>query len=383
MTLELFPSTTMPSQVVLSRDVLAQAPVPMAITDAEGRLTWSNAALHCLAGRDDLTSLLQVIHPEDVSASRAAVAHLLTGATDWHTWEERWIRADGDVRAVWVHAVRAVTADGAAVLVGESPAVVRQLIDLTDANRAQAELDRALAALHARNAELERSNEELTAFAYVVSHDLSEPLRVISGHVELLSRRYAGRLDEDADRYIDFAVDGCNRMRDLIQDLLRYSRSGRGLRAGTVDLRAVVATATADLAHAIADAGGSVVVDGQLPVVTGDAGQLSQVMANLIGNAMKFAAPGRPPTARISASRRDDSWVISVADDGVGVPEQYRERVFGIFQRLQTRDVPGTGIGLAICRKVVERHGGEIWIDDGTDGGTTVAFRLPDDGSAA
>jgi PAS domain S-box-containing protein len=380
---ELFAGTAVPTQVALSRDVLAQAPIPMAITDAESRLIWSNAAVHRLAGRDDLASLLEVIHPEDVSTSCAAIAHLLSGRTAWHTWEERWIRADGEIRSVWVHAIRAATGDGSALLVGDLPAVVRQIIDITDTKTAQAELDRVLAELQARNAELERSNEELTTFAYVASHDLSEPLRVISGHVELLSRRYAGRLDEDADRYIHFAVDGCNRMRDLIQDLLRYSRSGRGLRAGPVDLRAVVDTAKADLAHAVLDAGGSVVVDGELPVVTGDVGQLTQVMANLIGNAMKFAAAGRPPTARISAMRRDDSWVISVADDGAGVPLQHRERVFGIFQRLQARDVPGTGIGLAICRKVVEGHGGAIWIEAGIDGGTTVAFRLPDDGNPA
>jgi PAS domain S-box-containing protein len=380
---ELCTSPAMPAQVALSRDVLAQAPVPMAITDAAGRLAWSNAAVHRLAGRDDLSSLLEVIHPEDLAFSAASVGHLLSGAVDWHTWEERWIRADGEVRTVWVHAIRATAGDGSAVLVGDLPAVVRQVIDLTDAKRAQAELDRVMAELHARNAELERSNEELTTFAYVASHDLSEPLRVISGHVELLSRRYAGRLDEDADRYIDFAVDGCNRMRDLIQDLLRYSRAGRVVRSGPVELAAVVATATADLAQAVLDAGGSVVVDGALPVVTGDAGQLSQVMTNLISNAMKFATPGRPPTAHICARRCDDGWVISVADDGVGVPEQYRERVFGIFQRLQGRDVPGTGIGLAICRKIVERHGGEIWIEAGVDGGTTVAFRLPDDGRPA
>jgi PAS domain S-box-containing protein len=366
---ELFASDTVPTQVALSRDVLAQAPIPMAITDAECRLIWGNAAVHTLAGRDDLGSLLEVIHPEDIATSRAAVAHLLSGGTAWHTWEERWIRADGAVRSVWVHAIRAATGDGAPVLIGDLPAVVRQIIDVTDAKAARAEL--------------ERSNEELTTFAYVASHDLSEPLRVISGHVELLSRRYAGQLDEDADRYITFAVDGCNRMRDLIQDLLRYSRSGRGLRIGSVDLRAVVDTATADLAHAIADAGGSVVVDGELPIVTGDAGQLTQVMTNLIGNAMKFAVPGRLPSARVSAQRRDDGWVISVADHGVGLPEQHRERVFGIFQRLHSRDVPGTGIGLAICRKVIEGHGGEIWIDAGAEGGTTVTFRLPDNGVPA
>jgi PAS domain S-box-containing protein len=380
---ELFAGNAVPAQVALSRDVLAQAPVPMAITDAECGLIWGNAAVHRLAGRDGLTSLLEVIHPDDVATSRAAVAHLLSGETDWHTWEERWIRADGDVRTVWVHAIRAATGDGSALIVDGLPAVVRQIIDLTDAKRSQAELDRVLAELQARNADLERSNDELTTFAYVASHDLSEPLRVISGHVELLSRRYAGRLDEDADRYITFAVDGCNRMRDLIQDLLRYSRSGRDLRSGPVDLGRVVTTATADLAHAVLDAGGSVVVDGELPVVNGDVGQLTQVMANLIANAMKFAAPGRPPTAHIAARRNDDSWVIRVADDGVGVPVQHRDRVFGIFQRLQGRDVPGTGIGLAICRKVVDGHGGDIWIEDGIDGGTTVAFRLPDPGSPA
>jgi PAS domain S-box-containing protein len=379
---ELFAGTAVPTQVALSRDVLAQAPVPMAITDADCTLIWGNAAVHNLAGRDNLRSLLQVIHPEDVLTSRAAVAHLLSGETAWHTWEERWIRADGTVSSVWVHAVRGVDADGSPLLVGDLPAVVRQVIDVTDAKNAQTELDRVMNELQARNVELERSNEELTSFAYVASHDLSEPLRVISGHVELLSRRYAGQLDPDADRYINFAVDGCNRMRDLIQDLLRYSRSGRALRAETVDLRAVVDTATTDLAHAIADASGSVVMTGELPLIHGDEGQLTQVMTNLIGNAMKFATPRRPPTAHISATRADDGWVIRVSDDGVGVPEQHRERVFGIFQRLQSRDVPGTGIGLAICRKVIEAHGGEIWIEPG-DSGTTVAFRLPDHGVPA
>jgi PAS domain S-box-containing protein len=347
---ELF-AGAVPGQVALSRDVLAQAPVPMAITDAESRLIWSNDAVRCLAGRDDVSALTEVIHPDDAAASHAAVAHLIGGGTAWHTWEERWVRADGTIRWVWVHAVRAATGDGSAVIAGDLPAVVRQIIDITDAKTARTELDRVLAELRARNADLERSNEELTTFAYVASHDLSEPLRVISGHVELLSRRYAGRLDEDADRFIGFAVDGCNRMRDLIQDLLRYSRSGRDLRAGPVHLRAVVDTAAGDLAHAVADAGGSVAIDGELPVVTGDAGQLTQVMANLIGNAVKFAAPGRPPVARVSARRRDDGWVVRVTDNGAGVPDEHRERVFGIFQRLQARDVPGTGIGLAICRR--------------------------------
>jgi PAS domain S-box-containing protein len=355
----------------------------MAITDAGGRLVWGNAALHDLAGRDSLSSLLEVIHPEDLSASRAAVARLLSGEMAWHAWEERWIRSDGAVRSLWVHAVRAASGDGAPLLVGDLPAVVRQIIDVTEAKTARAELDRVLAELQTRNAELERSNEELTTFAYVASHDLSEPLRVISGHVELLSRRYAGRLDDDADRYIHFAVDGCNRMRDLIQDLLRYSRSGRALGAGPVDLHAVLDTASADLAHAIRDAGGSVTAVGELPMVWGDAGQLTQVMANLVGNAMKFAAPGRPPAARISASRRDDGWVIRVSDDGVGIPAEHRQRVFGVFQRLQSRDVPGTGIGLAICRKVVESQGGEIWVEPGTDAGTVVAFRLPHGGVTA
>jgi light-regulated signal transduction histidine kinase (bacteriophytochrome) len=270
------------------------------------------------------------------------------------------------------------------MLVGEPPlpAVVRQVIDVTEARTARAELDQALADLRARNAELERSNEELTTFAYIASHDLSEPLRVISGHVELLSRRYSGQLDAEADRFIRFAVEGCGRMRDLIQDLLRYSRSGRELTATEVDLASIVTQAAADLAHAVADVEGTITIEGELPVVTGDRLQLGQVMTNLISNAMKFARPGHPPAVRIAAQQDDDGWVITVSDDGVGVPAEHRERAFGIFQRLQTRDVPGTGIGLAICRKVIASHGGRIWIEDGMHGGTAVRFQLPQGGSA-
>jgi PAS domain S-box-containing protein len=376
---ELVGNGVMPGQVALSRDVLAQAPIPMAITDAGGGVLWANAATTALAGREQVESLSEVLHPEDLSTSGAALERLLRHETDWQTWQERWVQPDGAVRWVWVHAIRATTPDGAEMLVGEPPlpAVVRQVIDVTEARTARAELDQALAELRSRNAELERSNEELTTFAYIASHDLSEPLRVISGHVELLSRRYSGQLDAEADRFIQFAVEGCGRMRDLIQDLLRYSRSGRELTATEVDLASVVTRAAADLAHAVADVEGTITIEGELPVVTGDRLRLGQVMTNLISNAMKFARPGHPPTVRIAAEQGDDGWVITVSDDGVGVPAEHRERAFGIFQRLQTRDVPGTGIGLAICRKVIAGHGGRIWIEDGMHGGTAVRFQLP------
>jgi PAS domain S-box-containing protein len=226
-------------------------------------------------------------------------------------------------------------------------------------------------------AELERSNAELAQFAYVASHDLSEPLRMVSSYLQLLRRRYHGQIDEDADEFIDFAVDGAGRMRALIEDLLAYSRAGRGAEPRPVDSAMVLADVLSSLAAVIADARARVHVQ-PLPIVMGDRVTLAQLLQNLIANALKFR---RGPGASVWISAEPDgpgTWRFSVADDGIGIESRHRDRVFKMFQRLHGHEsFDGTGIGLAICRKIVERQGGRIWIEDRDGGGTIFRFTLP------
>jgi signal transduction histidine kinase len=224
---------------------------------------------------------------------------------------------------------------------------------------------------------LQRSNAELRQFAYVASHDLSEPLRMVTSYLGLLRRRYGdGRLGGDADEFIGHAVDGATRMRALIDDLLTYSRAGRSGTPEPVDCDALVASVLADLAAAVEDAGAQVSV-GELPTVLGDRAQLRQVFQNLLANALKFR---RGPGVRVwlDAQRSTVGWAFTVADDGIGIPAAHRARVFEMFQRLHTSDdYEGTGIGLAICRKIVEHHGGAIAVAERPGGGTAFRFELP------
>ncbi len=230
------------------------------------------------------------------------------------------------------------------------------LRDVTDRVRGEEELA-------ARSEELERSNRELEQFAYVASHDLQEPLRMVASYTQLLARRYRGRLDEDAEEFIGYAVDGVTRMQALINDLLAYSRVGtRGGAFEPVEVGAVMERVLASLGPAMEDAGATVTRD-PLPTVRGDAGQLGQLLQNLVGNAVKFRGEA-PPRVHVSAERAGDEWAFAVADNGIGIDPEYAERIFVIFQRLHTRgEYPGTGIGLAICKKIVERHGGRIWFE--------------------
>jgi len=224
---------------------------------------------------------------------------------------------------------------------------------------------------------LERSNSELAQFAYVASHDLSEPLRMVSSYLQLLRRRYHGQIDEDADEFIDFAVAGANRMRALIEDLLAYSRAGRGADPRPVDCNHVMADVLSSLAAAVADARARVHVT-PLPIVLGDRVALAQLLQNLAANALKFRTG---PGVRVWVTAQPDeaaTWQIAVADDGIGIDPRHHDRVFKMFQRLHDRDsFEGTGIGLAICRKIVERQGGRIWVEDREGGGSVFRFTLP------
>ena len=225
--------------------------------------------------------------------------------------------------------------------------------------------------------ELKRSNEELERFAYVASHDLQEPLRMIGSYVQLLGKRYKGKLDASADEFIAFALDGAQRMQRLIEDLLAFSRVGtRGGAFAPTEVSAVLDRALASLKLAIEETGATVTRNG-LPTVSADAGQLEHVFLNLISNALKFRGP-KPPEIRIVTEQHDGEWVFHVRDNGIGIDPEYFERIFIIFQRLHgNSDYPGTGLGLAICKKIVERHGGRIWVESQPGQGATFSFTLP------
>ena len=241
--------------------------------------------------------------------------------------------------------------------------------DITARKQAEYNLQQALA-------ELERSNQELEQFAYVASHDLQEPLRMVASFTQLLAQRYQDRLDQDAKEYIRFAVDGAARMQRLIQDLLAYSRvSTRGADFTSTDADAALRAALENLQVAIRDTDAQV-THGALPMVLADATQLTQVFQNLVGNALKFHGQA-PPRVHVSATRDGDDWVFAVADNGIGIDPQHFDRIFAIFQRLHPASrYPGTGIGLALCHRIVQRHGGRLWVESTPGQGATFYFTL-------
>lgn len=225
--------------------------------------------------------------------------------------------------------------------------------------------------------ELTRSNNDLQQFAYVASHDLQEPLRIVASFTQLLARRYKGKLDDDADEFINFAVEGARRMQRLIKDLLAYSRLSSEARTfEPVDCSVVLQQVLSDLRMAI-DEVNAVVTIGPMPTVMADGAQLIQVFQNLLSNALKFCAK-TAPSVQVAAERRAGEWLFSVRDNGIGLDPQYADRIFVIFQRLHNREeYPGTGIGLAICKRIVERHGGRIWVTSQVGEGSTFYFTLP------
>jgi len=249
--------------------------------------------------------------------------------------------------------------------------------DITARKRSEAQLRRAHDELAKKAEELQRSNAELEQFAYVASHDLQEPLRMVSSYTQLLARRYGDRLDADAKEFMHYTVDGAARMKQLIEDLLAYSRVGtKGKEFKPVSVEAPLKRAVTNLHAAISESGAAVTWD-SLPTVEADEVQLAQLFQNLMGNALKFRG-GAVPRIHVSAAQEAGEWRITVADNGIGIEPQYFERIFMLFQRLHTMgQYPGTGIGLAICKKVVERHGGRIWVSSTPGEGSQFHFTLP------
>jgi PAS domain S-box-containing protein len=299
-------------------------------------------------------------------ANRKPAFELAQAATDGRAEDEGWrVRKDGSrfFANVLITALR----DQAGCLRGFGK-ITR---DITERKNSEELLVKTVS-------ELKRSNDELQQFAYVSSHDLQEPLRMVASYTQLLAKRYQGRLDSDADEFIAFAVDGCNRMQVLIQDLLAYSRSGTIEKAlCEVSGEDALQEALENLQVTIKQSGALVSHD-SLPVIQTDETQLAQVFQNLIGNAIKYRS-AEVPTVHISAEKiGNDEWIFSVRDNGLGIAPQYFEKIFVLFQRLHGRDeFEGTGIGLAICKKIVERLGGRIWVESQPGKGSTFYFSLP------
>lgn len=288
------------------------------------------------------------------------------------------------LRGVGTRVRRTARGDFDHEIVGEGPRDVVELADDVDTMRRRivselASIQEAHEQLDQQTRELQRSNTELEQFAYVASHDLQEPLRKVASFCQLLEKRYKGQLDERGDQYIEFAVDGAKRMQQLINDLLAFSRVGRfNAELEPVELDEVLRHALTSLAAAIEESDAELVVPDELPRVRGEASLLAGVFQNLVGNALKFRSREHRPRIEVAVARDGDCWQFTVTDNGIGIEPDYAERIFMIFQRLHPKDVyAGTGIGLAMCRKIIEYHGGRIWLDTDAGAGTTFRFTLP------
>jgi PAS domain S-box-containing protein len=350
-------------------EAIENIPASLMLCDAEDRIVICNSAT-----RRYFPTAPHLLVPgtrfEDLVRAQAESGLIPDAVTDMEAWVGERMRRHRAADTVltrahrdgsWIQIIERRTSEGGTIAIR---------IDVTELKQREQQIAEY-------TKDLERSNAELEQFAYVASHDLQEPLRMVASYCQLLQRRYKNKLDPDADDFIGYAVEGASRMQRLINDLLTYSRVGR--RGGTFKptaLNEVVDLALANLQGTIADAGAQVEV-GELPTVNGDRTQLGLLFQNLVNNAMKFRRE-EPPVVRIGALREDELWHFTVEDNGIGIEPEYVERVFLIFQRLHERSkYPGTGIGLAIAKKVVEHHGGRIWIESTPGQGSRFHFTLP------
>jgi len=327
-------------------------------------ITWNPGAerLYGFTAAEAVGKLIETIMGEQFHAYALEVVSRFSDGKGSLETETRRRRKDGSSVEV------ALTSSPAFDEHRRLTAIVELSYDITDRKRAAAELLQ-------RARELARSNENLEHFAYVASHDLQEPLRMITSYLQLLEHRYKGRIDKDADEFIAFAVDGAKRMQSLIADLLNYSRAGRDTELRPISVEETAKRATAALATRVSESGAIVYYDAAIEVMADRSG-LYHLMLNLLSNALKFAGD-EPPKIRVEAQREGAFWVISVTDNGIGINPGHQDRIFGMFERLHARDrYEGNGIGLATCKRIVEAHGGRIWVESEPGKGSSFRFTV-------
>lgn len=354
------------------RSAFHEAPIGMAVVNVAegwlGPLHEFNRSLAELLRYTDAefaaTTLDELSHPEDAPGEGQLVDELLARRRRSYGVEKRMRRSDGDWVWAWV-TVSLLHGDGA-----PRWAIVH-VLDITERKESEQELARA-------RENLERSNAELDQFAYVASHDLKEPLILVSAYARMLEERHLDALDEDGRTFVANLREETGRMKAMIDDLLDYSRlETRAGDAVAVDLAEAAATAVHTLGPRLEDAGASIEIEPPLPTVTGSPTQFERLFRNLFSNAVKFRSED-PPRIRVTCAERDGEWIVSVRDNGIGIDPAKAERVFELFQRLHGQEAyAGTGMGLAICKRVVERHGGRIWVEPAAQGGSVFAFALP------
>ncbi|GAB6052974.1 hypothetical protein JCM17960_17940 [Magnetospira thiophila] len=360
----------MRNQLLFRENLLSAIPAPVFVKDEALIYIDCNEAFEAYLGRPRDEILGRSVHdiaPPGLADIYQKADQDLLASDSAQIYESSVQTGDGQRREVVFHKAVFHRANG------EVGGIIGVILDITERKRIERDLAR-----HARK--LEWSNSELEQFAYVTSHDLKEPLRTITSYLQLLQMRYADRFDGDARTFIDFAVEGAGRMSRLIQDLLAYSQiSTQTQPFAPVNLEQVVDQATANLQGVLEEVGGEI-LHGALPTVTGDAGQLTRLLQNLIGNGLKYRDPARPSRVEVSATHEGSYWIISVADNGIGIEPAYHQKIFQIFQRLHQQEVyGGTGIGLAICKRIIEQHHGRLWVESELGKGATFRFALPED----
>lgn len=357
------------------RAIFEQAAVGIAKTALCGQFMRVNPGF-CQIVRYAESELLQknwqaITHPDDIEGDREYVRSLLSGNIQTFSLEKRLVCKDEAVR--WANVTVSAMRDAN----GTPQYLICAIEDISERKLVQELLQASLDTQTRYAQELTRSNAELEQFSYVASHDLQAPLSTIAGYAQLLEKRCHNQLDAQGNKFIRNIVNSCGRMQALIDDLLEYSRVGRSEKPfDVIDCNLVFEDACANLQLAIRQDQASV-TRGDLPRVRGDSFQLLQLFQNLIGNAIKYRS-SEAPMVRVSASRQGDSWVFSVQDNGIGIAEQYHPRIFQLFQRLHSqKQYSGTGIGLAICQRIVDRHGGRLWVESEPNRGSTFYFSIP------
>lgn len=346
----------------------------IAIADKNKKWTVINNSLCTMLGytREELLKLSfrEITHPDDLELGLQYLKELEEGQRDYYKSEKRYLHKDGSI--IWVMVVVSMIKNKE----GKAHQFVAQVENISQRNEHERVLKRLNEELAVRAQELSNSNKELERFAYVVSHDLQEPLRMVTSFLQLLEKKYGNTLDDKAKEYISYAVGGAKRMKELILDMLEYSRvSSVEIAYDIVDLDGIIKEVRLTLLPNLENA---TVVSSDLPQVKGIRSQFAQLLQNLIGNALKYRNTERNTLVEVTAKEQQEEWEIRVSDNGIGIDDKHFEKIFVIFQRLHDRNnYSGTGIGLAICKRIVEKHGGKIWVESELGKGSSFIFTIP------